>query len=117
RMEKKFNVAIRNAETPTSSLWALDVDARQVKRLTRDTTITVQNFVISPDGKYVGFRGTSSNRYKRNITEQNINTDLFLLDATSGAIERLTDNAEIAESELSFSPDMQWIAFSSSDDM
>ena len=117
RMEKKFNVAIRNAETPVSSLWALEMDARLVKRLTRDTTITVQNFAISPDGRYVGFRGTQANRYKRNITEQNINTDLFLLDATSGAIERLTDNGEIGESALSFSPDMQWLAFSSSDDM
>jgi hypothetical protein len=38
RMEKKFNVAIRNAETPVSSLWSLDVDNHQIRRLTRDTT-------------------------------------------------------------------------------
>lgn len=35
----------------------------------------------------------------------------------SGAIERLTSNAETSESALSFSPDGQWMAFSASDDM
>jgi dipeptidyl aminopeptidase/acylaminoacyl peptidase len=117
RLEKRFNVKVRNAETPTSSLWALDVGTRAVTRLTRDTTLSVTGFTIAPDGQRVGFRAVSADRYKRNITEQNINADLFLLDAASGAIERLTNNSEIAESELSFSPDGRTIAFSASDDM
>src|SRR5438045_4737890 len=44
RVEKKFNVAIRNMATPLSSLWALDVDTRNATRLTRDTTISVTAF-------------------------------------------------------------------------
>ncbi|MEJ7812486.1 MAG: prolyl oligopeptidase family serine peptidase [Gemmatimonadaceae bacterium] len=117
RMEKRFNVAVRNPDTPVSSLWALDVDAKQAKRLTRDSSITVTGLTVSDDGKWVGFRGISADRYKRNITEQTINSDVYLLDAASGQIERLTNNAEVGESEVSFSPDGQWIAFSASDDL
>ena len=116
RMEKRFNVAVRNMETPRSSLWALDVAARRTTRLTRDTSIVVSNFSMSDDGKWIGFTGTSANRYERNITEQGINADQYLLEVATGRIERLTNNKEISESLLSFSPDSRWIAFSSSDD-
>ena len=117
RMEKRFNVAIRNMDTPRSSLWALDVGSRRTTRLTRDTTIVVSNFSISGDSKWVAFTGTSANRYERNITEQSINADQYLLDVATGNIERLTNNKEVGESLVSFSPDSRWIAFSASDDM
>jgi dipeptidyl aminopeptidase/acylaminoacyl peptidase len=117
RMEKRFNVAIRNMDTPRSSLWALDIGARRTTRLTRDTTIVVSNFSISDDSKWVAFTGTSANRYERNITEQSINADQYLLDVATGSIERLTNNKEVGESLVSFSPDSRWIAFSASDDM
>ena len=117
RVEKKFNVSIRNMETPRSSLWAFDVEPKKVTRLTRDTTITVSDFEISPDGKWVGFRGTASDRYKRNITEQNIYADQYLLEVATGQIERLTNNAEVGESLPSFSPDGQWVAFSAPNDL
>ncbi len=117
RLEKKFSVDVMNAETPLSSLWALDVESRQTRRLTTDSTISVTGITISPDGRRIGYRGVAADRYKRNVTEENINADLFLLDVGSGAIERLTNNSEVSESALSFSPDGQTIAFSASDDM
>ncbi|HUQ81846.1 MAG TPA: prolyl oligopeptidase family serine peptidase [Gemmatimonadaceae bacterium] len=117
RREKRFTVNIRNPESPISSLWAFDLDAKKTTRLTKDTSITVTDFNASPDGKYVAFRGISSNRYKRNVTEQSINGDDFLLDVGSGAIERLTNNAEVGESTPSFSPDSKWIAFSAPNDL
>jgi dipeptidyl aminopeptidase/acylaminoacyl peptidase len=117
RREKRFTVNIRLPESPLSSLWALDFDGRKTTRLTRDTSITVTDFDISDDGKYVAFRGISSNRYKRNITEQSINGDDFLLDVASGQIERLTNNTEVSESTPSFSPDSKWMAFSAPDEM
>jgi dipeptidyl aminopeptidase/acylaminoacyl peptidase len=117
RMEKRFNVAIRNMETPRSSLWALDFDTRRAQRLTRDTTIVVSNFSISDDGRWVGFTGTSADRYERNITEQGINADQYLFETATGNIERLTNNVENGESLVSFSPDSRWIAFSASDDL
>ncbi|MGH7677103.1 MAG: S9 family peptidase [Gemmatimonadaceae bacterium] len=117
RMEKRFNVAIRNMETPRSSLWALDVDSRRTTRLTRDTSVVVSSFNISDDSKWVGFTGTSADRYERNITEQGINADQYLLEVATGTIERLTNNREIGESLVQFSPDSRWIAFSASDDL
>ncbi|MCC6245688.1 MAG: S9 family peptidase [Gemmatimonadaceae bacterium] len=123
RMDKKFTVNIRNAEAPVSSLWAADIGGelpaapKMATRLTRDTTYAVTGFTIAPDGRSVGFSGVANNRYKRNVTEQGIYADLYLLDVASGAIERLTNNAESGESALSFSPDSKLMAFSASDDM
>lgn len=117
RREKRFTVNIYNQETPLASLYAVDLDPVQTRKLTSDTTITVAGFTISPDSRWVGFRGTSAERYKRNITESGINTDLYLLEAGTGAIERLTQNEEIGENGPSFSPDGRWIAFSAPDDL
>src|SRR5688500_9491208 len=117
RREKKFTVNVRNMETPLSSLWALDLEPVRTTRLTRDTTINVNRFTISDDGRWVGFRGVAADRYQRNITEQNINSDLFLLEVASGRIERLTNNQEVGENGPSFSPDGRWVAFSAPDDL
>jgi dipeptidyl aminopeptidase/acylaminoacyl peptidase len=117
RMEKKFNVAIRNMVTPLSSLWALDVDTKKAIRLTRDTSISVTDFNISDDGRWIGYHGVAANRYMRNITEQDINADLYLLETSTGNIERLTNNSEVGEGDLEFSPDSKWIAFSAPTDM
>jgi len=117
RREKKFTVDIRNAETPLSSLWAVDLEPRKVTQLSKDPTITVADFNISPDSKWVGFRGISAERYQRNITEQNINGDPFLLNAATGEIERLIQNAEVGESTPGFSPDSRLVVFSAPDDL
>ena len=116
-MEKKFNVAIRNMMTPLSSLWALDVDSKKATRLTRDTSISVTDFKISDDGRWIGYHGVAASRYMRNITEQDINADLYLLETATGNIERLTNNNEVPEGDLEFSPDSKWIAFSAPADM
>jgi dipeptidyl aminopeptidase/acylaminoacyl peptidase len=117
RRDKKFTVNVRNAETPLASLWVLDLEAMRTTRLTRDSSYTVDGFTISPDGRWVGFTGVSADRYDRNITEEGINGDLFLLETATGAIERLTNNEEVSEGGLSFSPDSRWLAFSAPDDM
>ncbi|MCZ6915702.1 MAG: prolyl oligopeptidase family serine peptidase [Gemmatimonadetes bacterium] len=117
RRESGFTVDIRNEETPLASLWALDLEPKQTTRLTDDPTITVANFTISDDGRWVGFTGNSAERYERNITEQRINADLYLLEVATGHIERLTENDEVSEQGPSFSPDGRWIAFVAADDM
>jgi dipeptidyl aminopeptidase/acylaminoacyl peptidase len=117
RREKRFSVAIRNPETPRSSLWMLDVSGKRTTRLTRDTSIVVTNFRISEDGRWVAFTGTAADRYQRNITEQSINADQFLIETATGHVERLTNNRENGESLVSFSPDSRWIAFVASDDL
>jgi dipeptidyl aminopeptidase/acylaminoacyl peptidase len=123
RREKKFTVNIRNMETPSSSLWALDLGeagqkpaSTEAKKLTDGTQYAATQFTISDDGKWIGFRGQSLNRYQRNITAETLYADLYLLETATGDIERLTNNFEVSESGLSFSPDSQWIAYSSADD-
>ena len=117
RREKKFTVDIRNPETPLSSLYVVGIENKSVTRLTRDTTITVSNLELSRDGRWIAFRGTAADRYQRNITEQGINADLYLLEVASGNIERLTRNKEVGEQQVSFSPDSRWIAFAAPDDL
>jgi dipeptidyl aminopeptidase/acylaminoacyl peptidase len=117
RREKRFTVNIRNAETPTASLWALDLDPHTTKRLSEAGAYSVDDVVVSSDGKWVGFRGLAPDRYKRGITSENMYADQYLLDVSTGSIERLTHNAEIGESALSFSPDARWVAFSGPDDL
>ena len=117
RMEKRFNVAVRNMETPRSSLWYVDFASKKATRLTRDTSIVVSTFSLSDDGRWVSFVGRSPDRYESNITEQGIYADQYLLEVATGHIERLTNNREVAESLVDFSPDSRWIAFSASDDL
>jgi dipeptidyl aminopeptidase/acylaminoacyl peptidase len=117
RREKKFTVNIRNAETPLASLWALDLDPLKATRLTTDTSFSVAEFTISDDGKWLAFRGGSANRYQRNITQETLYADLWLLDIASGQLERLTSNQEVNESAPGFSPDSKWIAFAAPDDL
>ena len=116
RLEKHFDVRIRNMEVPVSSLWSVDVTTHLSTRLTRDTSYSVGDFVISDDGKWVGYHGISTNRFQRNILEQMDYADLYLLEIASGNVERLTNNADISESEISFSPDSKTVAFAAPDD-
>jgi len=116
RRDKKFTVNIRNPETPVSSLWALDTASRSTTRLTNGA-YSADDFTISKDSKWVGFRGLSPNRYQRGITQEHLYSDLYLLEAATGSIERLTNNQEVGESNLSFSPDSTQVAFSGPDDL
>jgi len=117
RREKRFTVNVRNSATPTVSLWAFDLAMRTTTRITADTSVAVTGFTISPDSRWIGFNAVPNDRYKRNITEEGIYADVYLLDTQGGAVERLTNNAENGESALSFSPDSRTIAFSGSDDL
>ena len=116
RSEKQFTVKPRNPASSLASLWMFDFDTKQERRLTNDSSYSVGEFTISPDGKWIAFHGMSPNRYERSILEQNDYADLYLLNAGSEQIARLTKNDIIAESPVSFSPDSKLLAFSAPDD-
>lgn len=115
RVEKRFTVKIRDEQTPPRHLWAFDLATQQEKRLTSGTEYTVSNVTLSKDSQWIGFRGGSMNRYEKGTDAPEF-SDLYLLNVASEKIERLTDNKDIAESPLSFSPDSSMIAFSADDD-
>jgi dipeptidyl aminopeptidase/acylaminoacyl peptidase len=116
RVEKKFNVAIRNEDQPLYHLWLLDLATTQTRRLTGGVDYSVGAVSLSDDGRWAGFRGSPNDRYKRTVTESGNYDDLYLLEVGSGKIERLTTNDEIGEGNLAFSPDAKWIAFSAPND-
>jgi len=117
RLEHDFTVDIYHLETPLQSLWALDMDRLQETQLTRDSSYSVTGLTISDDSRWVGFRGTRNERYKRMIWQSNLHTELYLLEAASGRIEQLTDVDEIAKAGPYFSPDGRWVAFRAPRDM
>ncbi len=117
RREKGFTVDVRNQETPLLELWAVTAATGAERRLAGNAEYSVDGFTISPDGAWIGFNGGSPERYERNITGARLYADLYLMDVEGGEVERLTDNYEVSESGLSFSPDASMIAFSAPDDM
>jgi len=117
RVEEGFTVDVRNGETPLASLWSVQVATASERRLTEDSSYSVDNFVISDDGRWLSFTGGSTGRYERNITQSRLYADQYLMEIGTGQVERLTDNFEIGESSTQFSPDGRWIAFSAPDDM
>lgn len=117
RLEEGFTVDVKNATTPFSSLWSLDVRSGSESPMTTSESYSVDGFTVSPDGRWISFAGGSPERYERNITQARLYTDQYLLEVSSGQVERLTDNYEVGESGLSFSPDSRWIVFTAPDDM
>lgn len=116
RNEKQFTVKPRSPQSSLASLWVFDLDTRQEKRLTNETTYSVSNPVVSPDGQWIAYHGMSTNRYERGNLEQMDYADLYLMNVATGNIERLTKNDLISEGSVSFSPDSKLIAFSAEDD-
>ncbi len=116
RKEKKFDVRIRNEDSPPVHLWAFDIDTKQERRITSSAEYSVSDIRISDDSRWIGFRGIPNDRFVRTITEANTYSDLYLLNVESGDIERLTNNNDIGESMLSFSPDNVWVAFTAPND-
>ena len=108
---------MRNAVTPLSSLWSVELATAEERRETDDPSYSVDGFTIADDGRWIGFTGGSPGRYERNLTASRLYADLYLKEVATGAIERITDNHEVSEGGLSFSPDGRWIAFSAPDDM
>lgn len=116
RMDRKFDVRIRNQDIPLNHLWVVDIATGAERRLTQGDQFSVEGVTLSDDGKWAGIRAYPNDRYARTSTEGGNHSDLYLLDLSSGTLERLTNNTDIGESALSFAPDGKTIAFSASDD-
>ena len=117
RREENFTVDIKNVVTPLSNLWVADLEVHTARQLTDLPNASVTDFDLAIGGRWVTFVGGSAERYERNITSSRLYADQYLLELSTGHIERLTENFEITERGLSVSPDGRWVAFSAPDDM
>ena len=118
RREKKFTVNIRNAETPVASLWALDLDAAHAPsaspRAAPTPWTTSRSRTTASGSASAACRQIATSAASRRRTSTPIS---ICSKPRPASIERLTNNAEVGESGLSFSPDCQRIAFSAPDDL
>jgi dipeptidyl aminopeptidase/acylaminoacyl peptidase len=112
RREKGFSVEIRNMETPLASLWRVDPASGTITRAAGGEAFSVNGFTLSDDGRWVGISGGATERYRRNIQEQGLHSDLYLLETATGHVERLTETTEVSPGGMTFSPDGRWVAFS-----
>ena len=110
RKEKGFDVQVVDQPKPPEHLWMIDMETKEEKRLTSGEEYTVSSVEISKDRKWIAFRGISTNRYAGWM-----DSELYLLDLTSGKVTKLTDN-EVSEGGFLFSPDSRWLAFSAPDE-
>jgi len=117
RREKGFTVDVKNMVTPLRNLWVLELGAEEPTQLTDDPEVDISNFTLSDDGKWIGITGGSAERYERNITGARLYGDLYLMEIATGHIERLTENFEVGEGGMDFSPDSRMVLFSAPDDM
>jgi dipeptidyl aminopeptidase/acylaminoacyl peptidase len=117
RRDAGFTVDVRNQVTALSSLWEVSMSEGTERILEQSDDYSVDNFNISDDGFWISFTGGSEERYERNITGSRLYADQYLLELSSGHVERLTQNYEVGESSTQFSPDGKWIAFSAPDKM
>ncbi len=116
RKEKKFDARVRNEDSPLTHLWSFDLDTKKETKHTSSSEYSVSDVRVSENSKWIGFHGIPNNRYLRTVTEAGTYMDLYLMEVSTGNIERLTTNKDIGESALSFSPDGSMIAFSADDD-
>ena len=117
RRDAGFTVDVRNQVTALSSLWEVSMGEGTERILEQSEEYSVDNFNVSDDGSWISFTGGSEERYERNITGSRLYADQYLLELSSGHVERLTQNYEVGESSTQFSPDGNWIAFSAPDEM
>jgi len=116
RKEKKFDARLRNEDSPVVHLWSVEIESKKEAKLVDAKGYTINGVTVSRDGKWIGYRGISDDRYKKTVTESNTYGDLYLFELASKQIERLTENADIGESSLQFSPDSKLIAFTADND-
>ena len=117
RKEKGFTVDVKNMVTPLSNLFLIEFGAEEPTQLTDDPEVDINSFTLSDDGMWIGITGGSADRYERNITGSRLYGDLYLMEVATGHMERLTENYEVGEGGMDFSPDSRMVYFSAPDDM
>ncbi len=108
--EKQYGrFEVEDAEYRLTHLWMVEVDpgrTPEAKRLTSGDEFTVGNFCWSPDAKKIAF-----DQRPDPLINSYTKTDISIIDIESGKITPLVTQPG-ADNRPKWSPDGQWIAFS-----
>ncbi len=108
--EKQYGkFQVEDAEYRMTHLWLVPVEpgkTPEAKRLTSGTDFTVGSFAFSPDSKKIAF-----DHCPDPLINSSPRTDISILDVESGTITPLVTQPG-SDGGPSWSPDGQWIAFS-----
>lgn len=112
KVKKKDDGYYAEKKLTYTHVWLFDLATRTKKQLTRGE-FDHNGPAFSPDGKWVAY---SSNRNNLTIRDKgwSNNSDLYLVSADGGEPRQLTTNPG-PDNAPRFSPDGQWIAYTSSD--
>jgi dipeptidyl aminopeptidase/acylaminoacyl peptidase len=113
RREKNFNARIMDDPRPAQHIWSADISDKSEKRWTSGNDYSVSGTDYTVGDAWLCFRSVSTDRYANRTTQDE--SELYLIDLTSGDIRRLTNN-NVREGFFRFSPDSKWLAFAAEDD-
>lgn len=91
-------------------LYIMNADGRNVQRLTNGLHL-YHGMDWSPDGRKIAF--TAWERIESERSERILEMEIYVVDADGRNLRKLTNNEDIDDQEPSWSPDGQYIAFSS----
>lgn len=106
RSKEKDDARVVGASSHDSRLYAIDVESRQVRRLT-EGPFSVWSFSISPDGRMIAF-----DRSPGAGLDDEFRTDIYVMPMSGGEPRALVTRPGIDHLPR-FSPDGKWIAFAS----
>ncbi len=112
KVKKKDDAYYAEKKLTYTHVWTFDLATKKKLQLTKGE-FDHNGPSYSPDARWVAY---SSNRNNLTIRDKNWsnNSDLYLVSADGGEPRQLTTNAG-PDNGARFSPDGQWIAYSSSD--
>jgi len=108
RREEGDDARIFEQPTDLPKLWVLDVATGEQEQLTSEE-LAIQDLAWAPDGTTLVVAARPST-----IIDRIGDTELYLVDATTGALRRLTDNAAVEATPL-YTADGNGILYTASD--